>query len=74
MLKDEACLVSFGKFVREGRDRQGLYQSQVAEQLNITQQNYSKIELGKMNVDFVTALRICEILHLDISDYIKAYL
>ena len=74
MLNDNVCLTSFGRFIREGRERQGLYQSQIAEQIGITQQAYSKIELGKLNVDFITALKICEILHLDISDYIKTYL
>lgn len=71
MIDDTLCKVAFGQFIRRGREFQHLYQSQVAEQLGVSQQYYSKIESGHRNVDFVQALKICQILHLDLSDFIK---
>jgi DNA-binding XRE family transcriptional regulator len=73
IIDNSECLIGFGEFIREGRERKHLYQSEVASQLGITQAYYSHIEQGKRNVDLVVAMRICQILDLDLKDYIHAY-
>lgn len=68
------CLKGFGSFVKEGRERLGLYQSDVARALDISQPYYSCIEKGTRNVDLILAIKICETLRLNLSDYINKYL
>ena len=68
------CQKGFGDFVREGRERLGLFQSDVARALDISQPYYSHIEKGTRNVDLILAMKICEILKLNLSDYINKYL
>lgn len=68
------CLIGFGNFIKEGRERQGLYQSDIALKLGITQAYYSAIERGKRNVDLVMAMKICQVLHLNLENYISIYL
>lgn len=72
-IDNSTCLKGFGDFVKEGRERLGLYQSDVARMLNISQPYYSCIEKGTRNVDLVLALKICDTLKLDLSDYISVY-
>ena len=69
--EDIAFQKEFGKYIKSGREKLCLYQNQVAEQLGLSQQYYSKIENGIRNVDFVLALKICNLLKLDINDFIK---
>ena len=73
MLDERNTKVKFGNFIKEGRERKHLYQSQVAESVNISQQYYSQIENGIRNVDLVLAMKICESLHLSLNDFIKMY-
>ena len=73
-IDDSTYLKGFGSFVKEGRERLGLYQSDVAKMLDITQPYYSHIERGARNVDLILAMKICEILKLNLSDYINKYL
>lgn len=72
-IDNDACLKGFGSFVKEGRERLGMYQSDVAKMLNISQPYYSCIEKGTRNVDLVLAMKICDTLKLDLSDYITVY-
>lgn len=65
------CNEAFGKFIREGRERKGLFQADVADKLGISQGYYSHIERGTRTVDFVVALKICQFLGLDINDFVK---
>ncbi len=74
MLDDQQCQIDFGLFMKEGREKQRLYQSQVADLLEISQQYYSQIENGVRNVDLVLALKICEVLKLNMTDFIRTYL
>ena len=72
-IDNDVCLKGFGNFVKEGRERLGLYQSDVAKMLNISQPYYSCIEKGIRNVDLVLAMKICDTLKLDLSNYISVY-
>lgn len=73
-IENSECLIGFGEYIRERRESLQLYQSDVAVSLGITNAYYSQIECGKRNVDLVMAMKICQILHLNLSDYIKTYL
>lgn len=63
----------FGEFIRAQRLRLGLYQSDVAKKLEITQAYYSCIEIASRNVDLSMALRICAVLELDLNDFLTKY-
>ena len=73
MFDDNKCLKEFGQFIREGREKKNLYQRHVAEKLGTTQQYYSRIEKGQRNVDLVLAVKICQILNLNLSSFIRTY-
>jgi transcriptional regulator with XRE-family HTH domain len=74
IINNSECLDGFGKFIRDGRERKDLFQSDVAELLGISQPFYSMIERGERQVDFVLALEICKVLGLDINDFIRTYM
>ena len=74
MLDDRECQIQFGRFIKQGREAKKLYQSQVATSLDLSQQYYSLIETGARNVDLVLALKICEVLQLNLSDFIRTYI
>ena len=75
-IENSECLVGFGKFIKEGREKQDMFQSEVAAQVGISQPYYSMIEKGtkERNVDLVLALKICQVLKLDINEFIKQYM
>lgn len=71
LLEKENIKVSFGQFIKEGRERRGLYQWEVAQELGITQASYHMIETGKREPNITTILNICRVLRLDFADYLK---
>jgi DNA-binding XRE family transcriptional regulator len=75
-IENSECLIGFGKFIKEGRRKRDMYQSEVAELVGISQPYYSMIEKGTedRNVDLVLALKICRVLRLNISDFTKQYM
>ena len=73
-LDNSVLLRDFGEWIRQGRERKGLSQGEVAAELGLHQTYYGKIELARREVDFVTAIEICKILGLDISDFIKKHI
>lgn len=75
-IENSECLIGFGKFIKEGRRRRDMLQSEVAELVGISQPYYSMIENGTedRNVDLVLALKICRVLRLNISDFTKQYM
>ncbi len=75
-IENSECLIGFGKFIKEGREKKEMFQKEVAELSGITQSYYSMIENGskERNVDLVLAMKICKALDLDLSEFIKRYL
>lgn len=75
-IENSECLIGFGKFIKEGREKRDMFQSEVATLVGITQPYYSMIENGakERNVDLVLALKICQVLKLDINQFIKQYM
>ncbi len=75
-IENSECLIGFGNFIKEGRENRDMYQAEVAALVGITQAYYSIIERGSKdrNVDLVLALKICQVLRLDLNDFIKQYM
>lgn len=67
----EKIAVEFGTFIREARERQGLLQADVAEQVGVSRSYYCFIEAGKREIYFTLALNICQVLKLNINDFMK---
>lgn len=57
--------------IREKRDKKGFSQEFMAIKLGMSQNNYSKIELGKIDLTIGRLSQICEILEVEMSDLIK---
>ena len=68
------CHTEFGNFIKESRMRQNLSQSEVADQVGLSQSYLSYIEKGKRDVDLAVAMKICEALNLDIREFISLYI
>ena len=68
------CLIDFGNWVKQARERTGLSQAEVARAVNINQSQYCRIESAKREVDLITAMSICHVLNLDLSDFIKEHM
>jgi transcriptional regulator with XRE-family HTH domain len=54
-----------GLALKGARLKEGLTQIQLAEQLNVRQENLSKMENGKRSISPVMAKRLAKILHVD---------
>lgn len=74
-IENSECQICFGNFIKEGRKKKDMLQTEVAELVGIPQSYYSVIERGaeNRNIDLVLAMKICQVLGLDISDFIKQY-
>ena len=73
-IENSECLTDFGKFIRDKRESLNMYQTDVAAAAGISQSYYSHIESGMRNVDLVLAMKICQVLKLNLNDYIKEYM
>ena len=73
LLDEKDCIVAFGEFVRNGRDRKGLFQLETAQMLGISQGYYCRIERGEREVPLTLALNICSVLDLNINDFIAQF-
>lgn len=70
-IDDKDCQIMFGAYIKAARERKGMSQCQVAEALGVTQVYLSYLESGKRNIDLILALRVCEILGVDMRDFIN---
>lgn len=61
----------FGSFIRDARENRGILQADIAEQLGVSRSYYCLIEAGKREIYFTLAMNICQILKLDINDFMK---
>ena len=75
-IENSECQISFGSFIKEGRKRKDMLQAEVAQLVGIPQSYYSIIERGAKdrNIDLVLAMKICQVLGLDFSDFTKQYM
>ena len=73
-LDTERCHKDFGEFIRKARNARGFTQLEISEIVGITQSYYSRIEIGKRDIDLALALKICGALNLDIKDFVELYM
>lgn len=73
-IDNSELLRDFGELIKQQRERRELTQAEVGQMIGLHQTYYGKIELGKRVVDFATAINICKVLGLDISDFIKTHI
>ena len=66
--KIDAMMVS----IRTRREKQGYSQLYVATKLNISQNAYSKVELGQTKITLDTLLALAEILNLHVLDLLNS--
>ena len=74
LLNEESCRVLFGEYVKNGRKARKMNQTELADKLGITQPYISFIERGEREIDLVLAFKICDVLQLDIRDFITKHL
>lgn len=68
---NEEVSKEFGQFIREAREAKGLYQADIAEQLGVSRAYYTHIEAGNRDIYFTMAISICQILNLNMNDFMK---
>ena len=67
----EKISAEFGAFLREAREKQGLYQADIAEMIGVSRSYYAYIENGQREIYFPLAINICRVLNLDITEFIN---
>ena len=69
----EKTYKQFGLFVKQARERKGLYQKEVAQMIGVSQPYYCQIESGTRQITMWAALNLCDILDLDFNDFIGSF-
>lgn len=73
-LSKEKVAEEFGIFLREAREKKGMIQAEVAEKIGVSRSYYTMIEAGSRDIYFSMAMKICEVLDLNINDFTKRML
>lgn len=73
-IDNSVCLKDFGEWIKGERCRRELTQAEVATMAEISQSQYCRIESAEREVDLMSAIRICNALRLDLSDFIKTHI
>jgi transcriptional regulator with XRE-family HTH domain len=69
-----APVQSFGEFVRCGRLLLNLTQEEVATKAGVNQGYLSRVESGEREPTVSVALKLCDVLDLDINDFASKYI
>ena len=67
----ETIAKEFGKFIREAREAEDLFQADIAERLGLSRSYYTLIEAGEREIYFSLAFNICRVLNLDLGEFMK---
>ncbi len=59
--------------LKQKRLKKGLYQKQLAKKINVMQTTISSYEIGKLNAEKGTLLRLCKELNIDFENFIEEY-
>lgn len=70
----EKIVAEFGNFIKEKRIEKGFSQAEMARKLNISQQAYSRYELGMREAGLQMILDIAEILGFQPGEFFDRYL
>ena len=69
-----APVQSFGQFIKSRRLQLSLTQQEVAAQAKIAQSHLCKVENGVREPTVTIALRICDVLGLNINDFASEFI
>ena len=68
-IEREKVLMEFGRAIYKAREKKGLIQAHVAEELGISRSYYAMIENGDREIYFTLAINICRLLEVDINEF-----
>ena len=69
------CLELLGRTIKEKRIEKGYTQKQVCEIIGLSSQgHYSQIEGGQRDAEFVTVVKICRLLDINLNAIIASYM
>lgn len=60
------------RLLRAHRIESGITQVQLAEQLNMTQSAFSKLERGELRLDLIQLRAICQLLGIQLVDFVTS--
>lgn len=69
---DEQLASRIGKRAREARNRLGLTQAEVAEDVEVAEEVYGRLERGGMLPSVPTLVRLCSVLKVEPNDLLRA--
>ena len=67
------CSLDYGNFIKDRRQKLGLTQEEVAKRLEISQQAYSRYELGLREPNFTLILKISDLLNFKPGEFFDNY-
>ena len=73
-ISTQECHKGFGEFIKDARLEKGIYQEELAEKVGIKQSYLSRLERGERNIDLALALKLCDILEVDIRKFVLLYM
>lgn len=62
--------IHLGQKIKKLRELKGLTQEDISDKLHITQSNYSKMEIGKLDIPFSKLEEIASVLNIPVEDII----
>lgn len=63
----------FLRLLREAREEADLRQADIARTLGVSQGFVSKYELGERRLDFLDLARVCDVLGISLSEFVKRF-
>lgn len=67
------CLALLGKTIKGKRQEKGYTQRQVCDMIGLSSQgHYSQIEAGQRDAEFVTLVKLCHVLDIDLNQLIAS--
>lgn len=69
--QEQRVAEQFGAFIRSAREARGLYQEDIAQMTGLSDSYISAFELGKRRIDLSTAMKLCQVLNVDLNDFLK---
>ena len=69
MTSEKNIAIEFGKYIRDAREKKGLSQEEMANELGISRSYYAMIETGRRNFSFKLAIKFHHTLDLSIDAF-----
>lgn len=73
-INEKECHQAFGKYIKTARERKGLSQIDASRILGVSQSYLSRIESGERDIDLAFSFKICDVMGVDIRDFVNKYM